>query len=289
MMEVNSCELDLKSATLSPFIDDKRAARPCRRLIVRPHRSSEAVPADETLPICLERLAQFDACEQASPVPHRTHLEVSCMSANIRIENGVIIGTTKGKYDSKNPLARKLVHGFDDSVMELARRANPKTILEVGCGEGHVLKLLLQATDAKVHATDISATCVAEARSYVADDTGRVTFGVDDILQMRPRTSRPDLVVCCEVLEHLHDPKTGLEALVSQKADYYLLSVPREPLWRILNFCRGAYMKDWGNSPGHFQHWSRNGFLKFISPYLDPIAVKAPLPWTMVLATLHGR
>ena len=38
-----------------------------------------------------------------------------------------------------------------------------------------------------------------------------------------------------------------------------LLSVPREPIWRMLNFLRGKYWSSGGNTPGHLQHWSRRG------------------------------
>ncbi len=210
------------------------------------------------------------------------------MTANIRIEDGLVIGTAGNKYESKNPIARLLVRGFDDAVSQLAAQAAPQTILEVGCGEGHVVQLLLDATTAKIHATDISATCIADAKSNISSD--RVTFAVEDVMTIGPSgASPPDMVVCCEVLEHLEDPRKGLDALLALGADYYLLSVPREPLWRVLNFSRGAYVKDWGNSPGHLQHWSKRSFLKFISARLTPIAVRSPIPWTAVLCRPNGR
>lgn len=208
------------------------------------------------------------------------------MNAKARVEDGLVIGTAGDKYTSRNPLARRMVRGFDAAVSELAARANPRTVLEVGCGEGHVVELLLRATRATIHATDISATCVAEARSNVRSD--RATFAVANVLTMKPAILSPDLVVCCEVLEHLDDPEQALRSLLAQNAGHYLVSVPREPIWRILNFSRGAYVKDFGNSPGHFQHWSRRGFLRFIGPYLKPVAVRSPLPWTVVLCVAHG-
>src|SRR3712207_8488836 len=40
-------------------------------------------------------------------------------------------------------------------------------------------------------------------------------------------------------------------AEMARVADGHLLvSVPREPLWRMLNVARGAYVKDLGNTPG---------------------------------------
>jgi len=208
------------------------------------------------------------------------------MTSKIRIEDGLVIGTAGDKYQSKNPLARYLVREFDNAVSQLAATADPATVLEVGCGEGHIVQLLLEATKAKIHATDISATCLADAKANVHSD--RVTFAVEDVMKIKP-TGHPDLIVCCEVMEHLEDPADALDRLLDLGAKHYLLSVPREPLWRILNFSRGAYMKEWGNSPGHLQHWSKRGFLKFISRRLTPIAVRSPTPWTVVLCRPNGR
>lgn len=209
------------------------------------------------------------------------------MASRVRIEDGLVIGTSSDKYESKNPLARWLVQQFDYAVSELATQADPRSILEVGCGEGHIVQLLLEATKAQIHATDISPTCIADARANVSSD--RVTFAVENAMTIAPAAEPPDLVVCCEVLEHLDDPGKGLEALVALGAGHYLLSVPREPLWRILNFSRGAYMKEWGNSPGHLQHWGKRGFLDFAGKYLRPVSVRSPLPWTVVLCRPHER
>lgn len=205
----------------------------------------------------------------------------------MRIEDGLVVGTSGDKYTSKNPIARWMVGNFDRTVSELAAKAQPSTIFEVGCGEGHIVQLLLEATQATIQATDISASCIAEAKSNVRSE--RVSFAVENVLTMSFPVMPADLVVCCEVLEHLDDPEKGLDALAALRGRHYLLSVPREPLWRILNFSRGAYVKDWGNSPGHLQHWSKSGFLKFIGRHFTPVTVRSPIPWTMVLCRANGR
>ena len=204
-----------------------------------------------------------------------------------RIENGVVVGTSGAKYESKNPLAVYLLSEFDRAISELAANAAPKSVLEVGCGEGHVIKLLLEVTNAPIVATDLSESVLEDARRAISSD--RVRFRAADIMELEPLEPAPDLVVCCEVLEHLPDPQGGLEALQRQRANWYLLSVPREPIWRALNMARGTYLKDFGNSPGHLQHWSQKGFLKFISQAFEPVIVRAPLPWTVVLCRPHDR
>ncbi len=203
----------------------------------------------------------------------------------VRIENGVVVGTSGNKYTSKNPLSKSLIKAFDGAISDFAAQAAPKTILEAGCGEGHVVELLLKATDATISAIDLSESVLDEARTVIT--SYRVSFRAADLIDLEPLGPAPDLVVCCEVLEHLRDPIAGLEALRRQRARWYLLSVPREPIWRILNMLRGAYLKAFGNSPGHLQHWSQKGFLDFIGRVFKPVNLRAPLPWTVVLCRCH--
>ena len=203
------------------------------------------------------------------------------MKKNLRVENGVVIGTASDKYESRNPIARYLVNGFDRAIAGTAASCRPSRIVEIGCGEGHVTKLLLDSTKATLKCYDISDALLDDARNAVASN--RVRFFNCSIYDMEPESPPPDLVVCCEVLEHLDDPNKGLEKLASLKAEHYLLSVPREPVWRVLNFVRGAYIRDFGNSPGHVQHWSKRGFIRFVRQKFDVVRCLSPIPWTVLL------
>jgi SAM-dependent methyltransferase len=199
----------------------------------------------------------------------------------VRIENGIVIGTSGGKYAASNPIARYLIRRFDRAVADLATVADPSNILEIGCGEGHVTQVLLEATRANIVATDISATMIAEASRAIR--SSRVSYRQLDITTFEPLEPAPDLIVCCEVLEHLCSPALGLRTLWAQRASWYLMSVPREPVFRGMNFARAAYLRSFGNSPGHVQHWSKRGFLDLVSQAFEPVIVRSPIPWTVVL------
>ena len=198
------------------------------------------------------------------------------------VEDGVVVGNTTQKYESGNPLTRLLVNNFCEAVGELAAQVAPQTIFEVGCGEGHVTKVLLERTKANIDAVDISETILDMARDNV--NSGRVSFECQNIYAIEGEKRRADLVVCCEVLEHLDDPQRGLEILADAAAPHAILSVPREPLWRVLNMARGAYWNDWGNTPGHLQHWSKSGFVDFVSQEFEVMQVRSVLPWTILIA-----
>ncbi|MEW8029156.1 MAG: class I SAM-dependent methyltransferase [Candidatus Thiodiazotropha sp.] len=198
------------------------------------------------------------------------------------VEDGVVVGNTTEKYDSGNPLSRFLVNNFCRAVGDLAAIVVPRQIFEVGCGEGHITSVLLERTSAEIDAVDISETILDIARDSI--DSLRVSFECKNIYTIDGQARCADLVVCCEVLEHLDDPKRGLEILADAASPYAILSVPREPLWRMLNMARGAYWSDWGNTPGHLQHWSKSGFIDFVSQEFEIIETRSILPWTILLA-----
>jgi ubiquinone/menaquinone biosynthesis C-methylase UbiE len=47
------------------------------------------------------------------------------------------------KYNSKNPLVRFLIHNFLRTIANLVESIVPQKILDVGCGEGFVIRHLL--------------------------------------------------------------------------------------------------------------------------------------------------
>jgi hypothetical protein len=61
------------------------------------------------------------------------------------------------------------------------------------------------------------------------------------------------------------------------------VSVPREPLWRVLNLARGAYWTQLGNTPGHLNHWSRSAFVRLLLRHGEVVEARSPFPWTMLL------
>jgi 2-polyprenyl-3-methyl-5-hydroxy-6-metoxy-1,4-benzoquinol methylase len=198
-------------------------------------------------------------------------------------------GNFYDKYNTRNPIARALMHGFLRSFADLANVARPAgTALEIGCGEGELSMRLAQDGWA-VEGCDIAEEAVLEARKRSAAVGLSIPFQTLDIRDAKISCEPADLVVCCEVMEHLENPEAALEVLCSLARRYLLVSVPREPLWRALNMARGRYWSVLGNTPGHIQHWSRGGFLEMLSRHVEVVSVRSPLPWTMVLCRVKDR
>jgi 2-polyprenyl-3-methyl-5-hydroxy-6-metoxy-1,4-benzoquinol methylase len=189
------------------------------------------------------------------------------------------------KYTSKNPIANKLLNNFFVKIADLLHLVDNKTVktmTECGCGKGQVTQFIANniALD-KINAFDISAEDLEISTADNKKDY--INFYQKSIYDIAD-DEKADLVVCCEVLEHLHEPDVALKKMSALNAQYYLFSVPNEPIWRILNFIRGKYMSDWGNTPDHRNHWSTKKFQKFVNQHLDVIETRKPLPWTMILA-----
>lgn len=195
-----------------------------------------------------------------------------------------IAGNYYDKHGTTNPLARLLVNGFYTAFDALLVESGATRIHEIGCGEG-VLALRAAKAGHIVSASDLEASAIAEARRRAQDAGLSIEFTLCDVQSLDAGALRDiDLLVCCEVLEHVPDPAAALARLARSGALLVLMSVPREPLWRALNMARLRYLKDFGNTPGHLNHWGRSGFLAFVSQQFEIVATRAPLPWTFVLA-----
>lgn len=192
-------------------------------------------------------------------------------------------GNTYDKYATANPVERRLVGNFLDTVVELARSTGATAGHEVGCGEGEVSMLLAERLGIAMRGSDVSAEVCEEAGRRAAERGLDIAFTGRPIEDLEPERDGAELIVCCEVIEHLPDPGAGVAKLAELAQPWALLSVPREPLWRALNLARGAYVRDWGNTPGHLNHFGRSGFRRLLSPSFEIVALRSPLPWTMAL------
>jgi 2-polyprenyl-3-methyl-5-hydroxy-6-metoxy-1,4-benzoquinol methylase len=186
------------------------------------------------------------------------------------------------KYTARNPIARMLVDRFQATLLDLARCSGARQVHEVGCGEGF-LSTMLAERGFVVRGSDIAAPAIVAARRRAAERSLSATFRVADLHDLTPEVDGAELVVCCEVMEHLPDPERGLEVLARLAQPHLIVSVPREPLWRLLNIARGRYWRDLGNTPGHLQHWSTTAFVALLERHVEVRLVRTPLPWTMAL------
>jgi SAM-dependent methyltransferase len=204
------------------------------------------------------------------------------MSLPLPATGGIVAGNIYPKYTTSNPVARRLVDNFIATLQELVRQTGAQEIHEVGCGEGH-LSMLLAAYGLRVRGCDLSPGAIAAARQRSRRQGLDIPFEIANLYDLLPERHGAPLVLCCEVLEHVPDPERALAVLKALARPYLIVSVPREPLWRVLNLARGRYWRALGNTPGHLQHWSAPAFLSLLQDHLEVVELRTPLPWTMAL------
>ena len=210
------------------------------------------------------------------------------MSAVSAQPDEVVAGNVYPKYTTRNPLARLLVANFQANLLDLVRRSGARGLHEVGCGEGFLARRLARL-GCRVRGSDLSPAAIAEARALSSGIAPAIAFQVADLYRLEPQRDAAELIVCCEVLEHLPDAGRALDVLAGLARPHLIASVPREPLWRVLNVARGRYWADLGNTPGHLQHWSSRAFTRLLAERFEMIEVRTPLPWTMALCRVRAR
>ena len=191
-------------------------------------------------------------------------------------------GNTTDKYNAKNPVMRRLMAGFERDLDELFRQAAPRSILDVGCGEG---VLTCQWAD-RLDGGRIVGIDLDDAKLKAEWDARRrenLEYRVEEATSLSFADGEFDVAAAIEVLEHVPEPEATLSEMARVAERYLLVSVPREPIWRMLNMARGAYLRDLGNTPGHLNHWSKVSFVSLLSRYGSVEEVRTPLPWTMAL------
>jgi len=107
--------------------------------------------------------------------------------------------------------------------------AEVKSVLDVGCGDGRIIRAL--SSSYKTVGVDYAFSSIAQVEAKrIQGSSGSLPF----------RSNSFDLVLCCEVLEHLED-KLFLDTvseLMRVSRQYILISVPyRENLRRLLTKC----------------------------------------------------
>jgi SAM-dependent methyltransferase len=195
---------------------------------------------------------------------------------------GFVAGNYFDKYRTGNPVYRALLGRFLRDAGDLVAVAAPGAVLEVGCGPGDLAGRLFPP-EGSLRRGFVGTDVCAEEIHCASGRYPHLRFVVADARRLPFEDGRFDLVIACEVLEHLPDPEHALAECARVSRRHVLASVPWEPWWRGLNLLRGAYVRRLGNTPGHLQNFTRSSFRRLLARELDLVAERRPFPWTMVL------
>ncbi|HTA13359.1 MAG TPA: class I SAM-dependent methyltransferase [Solirubrobacteraceae bacterium] len=208
------------------------------------------------------------------------------MSAGVTVsEDGTVTGNTYDKYGSTNPFVRRMMNGFEQTLEQLFAAAAPGSLLDVGCGEGVLVHKWAQRLErARVVGIDLEEPSIQAG--WAQRQAANLEYRVMRAENLPFGDGEFDVVTAIEVLEHVPDPEHTLAEMARCGGRHLLVSVPREPLWRMLNMARGAYWSQLGNTPGHLNHWSKRSFVRLLSRHGDVVEARSPFPWTMLLVRL---
>jgi trans-aconitate methyltransferase len=127
----------------------------------------------------------------------------------------------------------------------------PRSLIDVGCGTGHLLRFTVDrmaVAPEQVVGMDHSEAAIRRARELMPS----ATWIVAD-LHGTALADRFDLVLCTEVLEHLHDPGRAVDELRRLCA----------PVGRVAITVPDGAQDDW---EGHVNFWDESQFRAFLEP-----------------------
>ena len=184
------------------------------------------------------------------------------------------------KYRNNNPVAKWLLSNFFKKISAIISTLNiTDSILEIGCGPGESSRQILKMLEGQhFEASEYDAGLV--------DLLKRANFPVsvthESVYTLNRQDNEFDCVILLEVLEHLDDYRAALDEVFRVSKKHVIISVPNEPLWRILNVVRGKYLGQLGNTPGHINHWGVGAMTRLANEFGVCVQVKTSLPWIVL-------
>jgi 2-polyprenyl-3-methyl-5-hydroxy-6-metoxy-1,4-benzoquinol methylase len=189
--------------------------------------------------------------------------------------------TNHQKFQTGNPIVRRLIGNFFGRVRASLAACEYASLLDAGCGEGHTLDTLADLLPERVAGFDINPDCVAFARQRLPQ---HIELQAASIYEIPYPDNHFDVVVCCEVLEHLDRPHEALAELKRVARQHLIISVPYEPWFQLGSLLRGKYLSTWGNHPEHVNHWNPRSLRRFLSEGGIEAEVQVAFPWLIAAA-----
>jgi len=197
---------------------------------------------------------------------------------------GAVETTNYEKFQTGNPVVRRLFDRFFETVSRMVREVDPETVLDAGCGEGETAERLADLLPHPVIGVDLNPESVRFAAERLPADR----FETADLLDLPFGDDAFDLVLCLEVMEHLPDPRPALSELARVSSSDLILSVPHEPWFQLGSLARGKYVSGLGNHPEHVNHWNLRTFREFLAGVVEPVEVTTSLPWVVARCRTRG-
>ena len=185
------------------------------------------------------------------------------------------------KHLNANPAQKFLLDRFHQKIAGLIKQSGASRLLDIGCGEGFVLKYLQEEQFTfKAIGGDFSGEALKWGRENIEHNIPLTNL---DVHHLPFPDNNFSLVMSLEVLEHLPDSRVGLRELARVSSEYVLLSVPHEPFFRGANFLRGKHVAAFGNDPEHLHNYTGRAFREMAGSVVDIVWHGYSFPWQIAL------
>jgi 2-polyprenyl-3-methyl-5-hydroxy-6-metoxy-1,4-benzoquinol methylase len=142
---------------------------------------------------------------------------------------------------------------FYDELATIVAPLAPHSVLDVGCGTGHLLRFLvdrMQTSPERIVGVDHSEAGIRRARALLPEGT----WHVEDLFSLSLDGDQFDLVLCSEVLEHLDEPGRAVDVLLRLCA----------PGGRVAITVPDGAQDSW---EGHVNFWDEHDLRAFLAPH----------------------
>lgn len=144
-------------------------------------------------------------------------------------------------YKSKNPLVRFFHNQRLRSILKFIPEAKLKKsqklkVLDAGCGEGHLLQAIYKKSPhLLIYGVDVTKIALASARKRLGK---KAKLFLQDLTNLKFPEGYFDIVICADVLEHVHDYKKVIYNLkkVTKNGGRIIVSYPNETNLTISRF-----------------------------------------------------
>jgi 2-polyprenyl-3-methyl-5-hydroxy-6-metoxy-1,4-benzoquinol methylase len=154
-----------------------------------------------------------------------------------------------GEYKSNNFIIKFLYNNYFSKLRKITETFERDfRLLEVGCGAGESSRRIFRMLNGQQHfeVSEFDERLVEKLKSEKFPY--RVTR--ESVLSLQRKDNEFDVIFILEVLEHISDVQIALKEVFMVARCGVVISVPNEPLWRILNVLRGKYWRGTGEYPG---------------------------------------
>lgn len=181
-------------------------------------------------------------------------------------ENTSIKLTTKNHFDETaenydKSYDGKFVKCMYGEILNRIITLNPRKVLDLGCGNGNVLKLLNENMDAKLYGLDLSDKMILQAKKKLGNNAH---LSVGDAENLPYNDNEFDAVICNASFHHYTKPHAVLKEIkrILRKGGILVLGDPTAPFnWylKILNH----FLKY--SDSGDFKIYSRKEIIELLS------------------------